>query len=319
MPTRYLKESICSSDNLALLSAQAERFWFRLLVQCDDYGCFDARPTILRSRCFPLLLDSITVDDVAQWVLDLEKAGLIFLYAMGGKPYLVVLTFTEHNKPRAKVSKWPQPEEDDGTLLQVKAYAGRCLQMFADADNCEQVIADSSVIVYRNRNRISSANMPADAAATARLPLPDAEPEPDALPALGVGGTPAPQSRLGRKPKAVPPPPDPNLKNPAVLAYRAKFNLTPNKDQRAAIASVVTDLPKWDEALLYWSLRKWRTDNVPGMLDVYTNGPDAKRNGNGSTAPPAPKPEVIPPYQRIINAKRVAEAAEKKTQGVPGP
>lgn len=54
MPNRILKESICTSDTLDELTWMEEVFWYRLIVNCDDYGRFDARPAILRSRLFPL-------------------------------------------------------------------------------------------------------------------------------------------------------------------------------------------------------------------------------------------------------------------------
>lgn len=122
--------------------------------------------------------------------------------------------------------------------------------------------------------------------------------------ALAVPDASAPPAKPRRKPKIEPPPPDPNLQHPAVIAYREKFHLTLNKDQRAAVASAVTDLQKWQAALDYWSLEDWRKNNIPGMLDVYANGPNSKRNGNGSpanTAPPAlevsvPKKEYKPTW-----------------------
>lgn len=55
MPDRIIKESICTSDTLNALSDFEERFWWRLVVNCDDYGRFDARTAVLKSRLFPLM------------------------------------------------------------------------------------------------------------------------------------------------------------------------------------------------------------------------------------------------------------------------
>lgn len=137
MPTRFLKETICTSESLAQLSAEAERFWYRLVVQCDDFGRFDARPTVLRARCFSLLLDRISENDVRGWLTELETAGLIFVYAVNGKPYLVIPNFTVHNTPRAKSSRWPAPEASDG--IPVPATTNTCKQMQADAGGCKQI------------------------------------------------------------------------------------------------------------------------------------------------------------------------------------
>ena len=54
MPDRIIKESICTSDTIDKLSWFEEVFWHRLTVNCDDYGRFDGRPAILKSRLFPL-------------------------------------------------------------------------------------------------------------------------------------------------------------------------------------------------------------------------------------------------------------------------
>ena len=54
MPNRILKESICTSDEIETLSAFQETFFYRLIVNCDDYGRMDARPKILASKLFPL-------------------------------------------------------------------------------------------------------------------------------------------------------------------------------------------------------------------------------------------------------------------------
>ena len=54
MPNRILKESICTSESIDDMSWFEECFFHRLLVNCDDYGRFDARPAILKSRLFPL-------------------------------------------------------------------------------------------------------------------------------------------------------------------------------------------------------------------------------------------------------------------------
>lgn len=130
MPNRILKESICTSDNLDGLSADAESFFYRLLVQCDDYGRMDARPPILLSRCFPLRLDRVTTAMVSHWLDQLRHAGLITLYSVNGKPYLQFNTWDKHQQVRAKRSKFPASDEG----------------MIADDSNCDQMIANVPVI-----------------------------------------------------------------------------------------------------------------------------------------------------------------------------
>ena len=75
MPDRIIKESSCTSDTLNGLSDFEERFWWRLVVNCDDYGRFDARPSVLKSRLFPLM-DGITNKNMADALRKHASGGL---------------------------------------------------------------------------------------------------------------------------------------------------------------------------------------------------------------------------------------------------
>lgn len=116
MPNRILKESICTSDNIDALSVEAECFFYRLLVQCDDYGRYDARPSVLRSRCFPLRVDRVKDATIGAWLRELVSARLIWLYTSDGRQFLQVTTWEHHQQIRAKRSKFPQPPADAGNL-----------------------------------------------------------------------------------------------------------------------------------------------------------------------------------------------------------
>ncbi len=124
MPNRILKESICTSETIDSLSLEAEAFFYRLMVQCDDFGRLDARPSVLRARCFPLRLDKVTDKLVGNWLTELAGVDLLWLYEIEGRAYLQVTTWDKHQQKRAKYSKYPQPPERDS--------------------NCNQVISDTS-------------------------------------------------------------------------------------------------------------------------------------------------------------------------------
>ena len=153
MPTRYLKESICTSDNIDQLSAFQETFFYRLIVNCDDYGRMDARPKILASKLFPL--KTIRVEQIMDALRALTSAELVTLYSVGGKPFVQMNTWDKHQTCRAKVSKYPGPEDADN-----------CMQMNTDADNCMQMNTDSSVIVIDNRNRNRNRNRESESQST---------------------------------------------------------------------------------------------------------------------------------------------------------
>lgn len=52
MPSRIIKESICTSETLAALSAEAERLFYRIIVKCDDYGCYYGSVQIIKIPAF---------------------------------------------------------------------------------------------------------------------------------------------------------------------------------------------------------------------------------------------------------------------------
>lgn len=126
MPNRILKESICTSETTDQLSDAEERFFTRLITQCDDYGRMDARPAILRARCFPLRLDSISDALILTWRTKLVEVGLISLYTVDERQYLEMVTWAKHQTVRAQRSKWPIPIAYD------------CEQMRADASTCSR-------------------------------------------------------------------------------------------------------------------------------------------------------------------------------------
>jgi hypothetical protein len=131
MPNRILYEKICVSDTLAQLTAEEERFFYRLLVQCDDYGRFDGRPSVVRARCFAVQLDAVSDAMVGAWLARLVEVGLLTNYTVDGRPYLQVSTWGNHQQTRAKRSKYPCPPSDVGgspesasTCKQAPAGAG---------------------------------------------------------------------------------------------------------------------------------------------------------------------------------------------------
>ena len=140
MPNRILKESICTSENLNDLSAFEETFFYRLIVNVDDYGRMDARPKILASRLFPL--KDIRAKQVDDALRALSSAELIELYMVDGRSFLQMKAWDRHQTPRAKTSKYPGPEES------VNTSASKCKQMQADENTCNQMQADAPDIRY---------------------------------------------------------------------------------------------------------------------------------------------------------------------------
>ena len=108
MPNRIIKESICTSENIAALSMGAEILFYHLMVKVDDFGVYFGNEQIIKNTCFPLKSSEIKVKQVASWLNELINAGLIFAYvAEDGKKYIQFVKWAKHQQIRAKKSKYP--------------------------------------------------------------------------------------------------------------------------------------------------------------------------------------------------------------------
>lgn len=132
MPNRIIRESICTSDSVDKLSWFEEVLFYRLIVNCDDFGRFDGRAAVVKNRLFPLK-ENLTLKTVENALHGLASAGLIALYVFEGKRFLYLPTWGKYQTQRAKVSKFPSP--DGGKQ--------------ADEIICKQMHAD--VPVFENR------------------------------------------------------------------------------------------------------------------------------------------------------------------------
>lgn len=113
MPNRMLRDWT-GSEKINSISVHAERFFTRLIMKADDYGCFHADPRILKGNLFTLLLDSIREADILRWMAECQKAGLIVVYENSGKSYLQILDFNQ--RLRQKTLKFPLPSNDSNML-----------------------------------------------------------------------------------------------------------------------------------------------------------------------------------------------------------
>jgi len=130
VPNRILKESICSSEDVDKLSAFDETVFYRLMVNCDDYGRFDARTAISKARLFPLK-SSVTEKQIEQAIVRMNETGILIAYTVSGKPYLQLSTWAKHQSIRNKRSKYPSTDERDDEPLE-----SNCKQLQATASKC---------------------------------------------------------------------------------------------------------------------------------------------------------------------------------------
>jgi hypothetical protein len=140
MPNRTIKESICISETIDQLSPEEERLFYRLIINCEDFGRMPAKAEIVKSKCFPLKVDKISTQDIEKWIMGLVDAGLIVLYEHNGKTYLQFITWDDHQQRRADKPKYPGPD-DDGSIL------------ISSDINCNQGNTDSLGDPYISKDR----------------------------------------------------------------------------------------------------------------------------------------------------------------------
>ena len=145
MPNRILKESICTSDTLDQLNSFQENVFYRLIVNCDDFGRMDARPKILAAKLYPL--KDIRAEQIANALQALSSAGLVILYEVGGKPFMQMKTWERHQQIRAKKSKYPGP---DGKITTSDI---NCNQLKSDDSKCPRNPIQSNPVVVVTRAR----------------------------------------------------------------------------------------------------------------------------------------------------------------------
>ena len=170
MPNRILKESICTSATVDQLSCQEEVLFYRLIVQCDDYGRLDARPAIILAKCFPLRVDKVKQSLIRRHLARLAEVGLIRLYTVDGSSYLCMTTWDKHQQMRAKRSKYPEPPKD--------AVAGdsKCNQMLSDDCICPRESESESESESEVESE-SNTHTSTPGAVDERLPLESLRPE----------------------------------------------------------------------------------------------------------------------------------------------
>lgn len=145
MPSRIIKETIIISESLTAISAEAERFFWRLVVKADDFGLYYGDPRILASLCFPQKPPS--EQKIRSWLNELVREDMVGTYTApeDGKKYLKLLNWGKCQQTRAKSSKYPEPSSFDSKCKQV---------------NGNQMLANAPVVTYSriSPNRTSPRN-----------------------------------------------------------------------------------------------------------------------------------------------------------------
>jgi hypothetical protein len=97
------------SKKMAKLSSCGERLFTRLISVADDFGNYPANVKLINGTCFPEHPDVIDLD-VAKWIDECDKVGVIRRYTVDGTKYIHIVNFGQRlDKARAK---YPREHED---------------------------------------------------------------------------------------------------------------------------------------------------------------------------------------------------------------
>src|SRR5262249_39663456 len=140
------------SDTLAQLTAEGERLFYRLITQADDYGRFDARPSVVRSRCFQL--GGVSDDKVTVWLHQLQAQRVVCLYEVEGRDYGHFPTWEKYQRIRAPRSRYPDPPHDAASCGELPRVAASCgPRAHAGASGSGVGVGDGDGVVVRKLRR----------------------------------------------------------------------------------------------------------------------------------------------------------------------
>ena len=137
MPSRIIRDSSRTSPTLDALSGEAERMFWRLVTVADDYGRFDAHPSVLLAQCFPMKIGKISMKQVEQWFDDMLKVDLARRYEVNGRIYGYFPTWDKYQRTRAKESRFPAPPSISTAQHETTFDADSC-ESPSSADRCPQ-------------------------------------------------------------------------------------------------------------------------------------------------------------------------------------
>lgn len=112
---RSIKPEFWVSEQVAECSTNARLLFVGLWNFCDDRGVHPAKPKTLKAELFPM--DDATTGDVARWVDELIKVGLLteFEATQDGEKYWFVTGWSRHQKIDRPSYKHPPPPAADST------------------------------------------------------------------------------------------------------------------------------------------------------------------------------------------------------------
>jgi len=111
--TRSIRPGFWLNGVLCSLSRDARLLFIALWCFADREGRLDGRPMQIRRHLFPFDVD-LTEQKIATLIGDLERAGFVSQYEVGGDKYILIFNFKKHQSPHPKEARSklpPHPSE----------------------------------------------------------------------------------------------------------------------------------------------------------------------------------------------------------------
>lgn len=126
MPNRILRDGILTSRAVASMSESGEAFFRALMSVVDDFGRIEYDPDLLRMRCFPLRLNTWTVERLTAACHETvncqtHDGHLVVMYEVSGRKYLQINNFGQ--RLRIMKSKCPSPDGQTTVTCPLEAEA----------------------------------------------------------------------------------------------------------------------------------------------------------------------------------------------------
>lgn len=109
------------SQKVHNLSAEAERFFVRLIMKADDFGRYVGNIKLLKASLFPLH-ETITDADVVSWLNACISNGLLFKYQADEKDYVEIHGFNQKGLKVRKAKYPPSSPEERNELVTGYVY-----------------------------------------------------------------------------------------------------------------------------------------------------------------------------------------------------
>src|SRR5688572_20095318 len=109
MANHVLYDSLWESDKLAQCTREAALAYPWVFLVADDHGRFEYKPRMVWKHAFSYRTD-VTVDDVALWLDEYWKAGLLIRYGVSGE-FAHWYKFRGRKPSDRKKSEYPDPTD----------------------------------------------------------------------------------------------------------------------------------------------------------------------------------------------------------------